>query len=131
MGEYYGHHTEYGQVSRPFARSLKENGIVAQYSTPSEPQQNRVAKRRSRTLMDMARSMLSYSSLSLGLWMEALKTTIHILNRVTSKSIHKTSYELWTGRKPTLNYLHIWGCLAEAKIFNPGQGKLDERTTNC
>jgi transposase InsO family protein len=51
----------------------KENGIVAQYSTPGELQQNGVAKRQNRTLMKMIRSMLSYSSLPLGLWMEALK----------------------------------------------------------
>ena len=72
-GEYYGRHTPYGQVPRPFTRFLQENGIVAQYSTPGEPQQNGVAKRRNRTLMDMARSMISYSTLSLSLWIEALK----------------------------------------------------------
>jgi transposase InsO family protein len=85
---------------RTLPRFLRENGIVAQYSTPSEPQQNGVAKRRNRMLMDMVRSMLSYSSLPLGLWMEALKTAIHILNRVPSKSVAKTPYELWTGRNP-------------------------------
>jgi transposase InsO family protein len=53
--------------------SLRENDIVAQYSTPSEPQQNGVAKRRNRMLMDMVRSMLSYSKLPLVLWMYALK----------------------------------------------------------
>ena len=37
-GEYYGRHTPYGQVPGPFARFLQENGIVAQYSTPGEPQ---------------------------------------------------------------------------------------------
>jgi hypothetical protein len=58
-------------------------------------------------LMEMVRSMLSYSNLPLGLWMEALKTIMHILNRVPSKSVAKTSYELWTSRKPTLNYFHI------------------------
>jgi hypothetical protein len=79
----------------------------------------------------MVRSMLSYSSLPLGLWMEALKTAIHILNRVPSKIVPKTLNELWTGRKSMLNYLQIWGCLEEAKIFNPRQGKLDERTTSC
>jgi hypothetical protein len=63
--------------------------------------------------------------------MEALKIAMHILNRVPSKSVAKTPYELWTGKKPTLNYFHIWGCLVEARIFNPGQGKLDERTTSC
>ena len=56
-GEYYGRHTPYGQVPGPFARFLQENGIVAQYSTPGEPQQNGVAERRNRTLMDMVRSM--------------------------------------------------------------------------
>ena len=52
---------------------LQENGIVAQYSTPGEPQQNGVAERRNRTLMDMVRSMMSYSTLPINLWMEALK----------------------------------------------------------
>jgi hypothetical protein len=75
--------------------------------------------------------MLSDSNLPLGLWMEALKTAMHILNRVPSKPVARTSYELWTGRKPTLNYFHIWGCPAKARIFNPGQEKLDERTTSC
>ena len=43
-GEYYGRDTPYGQVPGPFARFLQENGIVAQYSTLGEPQQNGVAK---------------------------------------------------------------------------------------
>jgi transposase InsO family protein len=79
-GEYYGRHTPYGQVPRPFAKFPKENGIVTQYSTPGEPQQNGVAERCNRTLMDMVRSMTSYSTLPISLWMEALKTVIHILN---------------------------------------------------
>ena len=93
-GEYDGRHTPYGQVPRPFARFLQENGIVAQYSTPGEPQQNGVAERHKRTLMNMVRSMMSYSILPLSLWMESLKTAIHILNRVPSKSVPKTPYEL-------------------------------------
>jgi transposase InsO family protein len=54
---------------------------------PGEPQQNGVTERCNRTLMDMVRNMLSYSTLSIGLWMEALKNVIHILNRVPSKSV--------------------------------------------
>jgi hypothetical protein len=57
--------------------------------------------------------------------MEALKNAMHILNGVLSKSVARTSYELCTGRKPTLNYFHIWGCPVEARIFNPVQGKLN------
>jgi hypothetical protein len=128
-GEYYGRYTPYGQVSGPFARFLQENGIVAQYSTPGEPQQNRVAERRNYTLMDMVRSMMSYSNLPLSLWMEALKTTIHILNRVPSKSVSKTLYELWTGRVPSLKHLRVWGSPVEAKVFNPNISKLDPKNS--
>jgi transposase InsO family protein len=106
-GEYYGRHTPYGQVPGPFARFLQKNGIVAQYSTPDEPQQNGVPERRNRTLMDMMRSMISYSDLPLSLWMDALKTVIHILNRVPSKAVPKTPYELWTGREPSLKHLRV------------------------
>jgi transposase InsO family protein len=110
--EYYGRHTPYGQVPGPFVMFLLENGIVAQYSMSGDPQQNGVAERCNCTLMDMVRSMLSYSTLSISLWMEALKTVVHILNRVPSKSVPKIQYEMWTSRKPILNYLHVWGCPA-------------------
>jgi hypothetical protein len=95
-----------------------------------DPQQNGVAKRHNRTLMDMVRSMLSYSTIPISLWMEVLKTIVHILNRVPSKSVPKTLYEMWTGRKHTLNYLHVWGCPTEAKLFNPSIQKLDPKTVS-
>jgi hypothetical protein len=59
-----------------------------------------------------------------------LKTAVHILNRVSSKSVTKTPCEMWTDRKPTLNYLHVWGCPAEARIFNSSIGKLDPQTVS-
>jgi transposase InsO family protein len=106
-GEYYGKHATYGQIMGPFARYLQENGIVTQYLMSGEPQQNGVAERRNHTLMDMVRSMLSYSDLPVKLWMEALKTVMQILNRVPSKSVPKTPYELWAGRKPSLRHLCV------------------------
>jgi transposase InsO family protein len=81
----------YDQNFGPFARFLQENSIVTEYSTLGEPQQNEVAERRNHTLMNMVKSMLSYSTLPISLWMEALKIFIHILNRVPSKSMSKTS----------------------------------------
>ena len=81
--------------------------------------------------MDMVRSMMSYSTLPLGLWMEALKTAIHILNRVPSKSVPKTPYELWTGKVPSVSHLKVWGSPAEAKVFNPHIAKLDPKTVTC
>jgi hypothetical protein len=61
-----------------------------------DPQQNGVAEKHNRTLMDMVRSMLSYSTLPISLWMEDLKIVVHILNRVLSKLVPKIPYEIWT-----------------------------------
>jgi hypothetical protein len=94
------------------------------------PQQNGVAEKRNRTMMDMVRSMLSYSTLLISLWMEGLKTIVHILNRVPSKSVPQIAYELWTCRKSTLYYLHVWGCPAEVKLFNSSIEKLDPKTAS-
>jgi hypothetical protein len=60
-----------------------------------------------------------------------IKIAIHILNRVPNKSVSKMSYELWTGHKPSLNYLQVWGYPVEAKIFIPNADKLESRTVSC
>lgn len=52
-GEFYGRYDETGRNPGPFARFLEENGIIAQYTMPGTPQQNGVAERRNRPLMDM------------------------------------------------------------------------------
>ena len=98
---------------------------------PGTPQKNGVAERRNRTLMDMVRSILSNSTLPLSLWMYALKTIVYLLNWVPSKAVPKTSLELWTRRKPSLRHMHVWGCPAEARIYNPREKKLDSRTINA
>ena len=93
-----------------FTDHLIENGILSQLSAPGDPQQNGVAERRNRTLLDMVRSMISYSSLPVSFWGYAIKTAVDILNVVPSKSVSKTPLELWNGRKPSLRHYRIWGC---------------------
>ena len=95
-GEYYERYDESGQHAGPFAKFLEKRGICAQYTMLGTPQQNGVSERRNRTLMDMVRSMLSNSSLPVSLWMYALKTVMYLLNRVPSKVVQKTPFELWT-----------------------------------
>jgi len=94
----------------------------------STSQQNGISERRNRTLMDMVRSMLSKSIVFVSLWMYALKSAMYLLNKVPSKAVQKTPFELWTGRKPSLRHLHVWGCQAEVRIFNPQEKKLNART---
>ena len=88
-GEYYGRYDESGQHPGPFAKFLEKRGICAQYTMPSTPQQNGVAERRNRTLLDMVRSMLSNSCLPVSLWMYALKIVMYLLNRIPSKVVQK------------------------------------------
>ena len=53
---------------------------------------------------------------------------MYLLNRVPSKAVPKTSFELWTNRTPSIRHLHVWGCQAEIRIQNPQERKLDART---
>ncbi|XP_044496534.1 (E)-beta-farnesene synthase-like [Mangifera indica] len=99
-------------------RFLEENGIVAQYTMPGSPDQNGIAERRNRTLLDMVRSMFSSSKLPKSLWIEALKTTVYILNRVSTKAVSKTPFELFKGWKPSLRHIRVWGCPSESCIFS-------------
>ena len=92
--EYYGKYDESGQHPGPFAKFLERRGICAQYTMPGTPQQNGISERRNRTLMDMVRSMLSKSTVPVSLWMYALKTAMYLLNRVPSKAVQKTPFEL-------------------------------------
>ena len=77
-----------------FTDYLIENGIVSQLTAPGTPPQNVVAERRNRTLLDMVRSMMSYSTLPNSFWGYVLQTAADILNVVPSKAVQKTPMEL-------------------------------------
>ena len=77
------------------------------------------------------RSMISHSSFPKSLWGEALKTVFYVLNRMPSKAVNKIPYELWTGKRPSIKHLHIWGFPAEEWTYRPHERKLDSRTISC
>ena len=112
-----------------FKDYLTQNGVVSQLTAPRTPQQNCVAERRNKTLLVMVRSMMSYSTLVVSFRGYALKTTMPILNLVPSKSIPNTRKELWSGRKPSMKYLHIWGCLAH--VLKGKSDKLEAKIEVC
>ena len=108
---------------------LTQEGIVSQLSALGTPQKNGVAERRNKTLLDMVRSMLSYSSLPISFWGYALETATYLLNVFPSKSVSKTPTELWNGRKPSLNHIRIWG--ASVHVLRKEPHKLESRTEVC
>ena len=93
--------------SYEFTMYLKECGIVSQLTPPGTPQWNGISERRNRTLLDMVRSMMSNTTLPKMFWGHALETAALTINRVPSKSVEKTPYELWFGKIPNMSYLKI------------------------
>nr|GEU41287.1 retrovirus-related Pol polyprotein from transposon TNT 1-94 [Tanacetum cinerariifolium] len=89
----------------------EEKGIKREFSMARTPQQNRVAERRNRTLIEAARTMLADSKLPTTFWAEAVNTACYVQNRVLVVKPHfKTPYELFKGRSPALTFLRPFGC---------------------
>ena len=65
--------------------------------------------------MNMVRSMMSFADLRVTFRGYALYTAVYLLNRVHFKSVSQTPYEIWHGRKPSLNHIKIWGYEAYVK----------------
>ncbi|KAJ9541041.1 hypothetical protein OSB04_027547 [Centaurea solstitialis] len=116
-------------LSDEFDNHLMECGIVSQLTPPYTPQMNGVSERRNRTLLDMVRTMMCHSSLPISFWGHALETAAHILNRAPTKSVEKTPYELWKGKKPNISFLKIWGC--EVYVKRPTSEKLKPKSDKC
>ncbi|GJZ98344.1 retrovirus-related pol polyprotein from transposon TNT 1-94, partial [Tanacetum coccineum] len=113
--------------TREFDTFCEENGIKHERTSPYTPQQNGLAERKNRTLVEMVNCMLNQSELPTNLWGEALLAACHIHNRITSRVIPMSPYELWNGRKPNLDYLRVWGCLAYYRTPEPKRSKLGAR----
>jgi transposase InsO family protein len=103
---------------------LEEEGIKHEFSSPYTPQQNGVVERKNITLLDMARTMLDeYKTLD-RFWVEAINTACYSINRLyLHRILKKTSYELLTGKKPSVHILESLGVnalflLSEVEILN-------------
>jgi hypothetical protein len=116
-------------LSLEFGDHLKKCGIVLQLNPLGTPQWNGVSEWRNRTLLDMVRSMMSQADLPLSFWGYALETAAFTLNRVPSKSVEKTPYEIWTGTHPGLSFLKVWGCEAYVKCLM--SDKLAPKSDKC
>ncbi|GJR57687.1 putative RNA-directed DNA polymerase [Tanacetum coccineum] len=89
----------------------REKGIKREYSVARTPQQNGVAKRKNRTLIEAARTMLADSKLPTTFWAKVVSTACYVHNRVLIVKPHnKTPYELFRGIKPAIGFMKPFGC---------------------
>ena len=101
---------------------LKQCGIASQLMPPGTPQHDGVSERRNRTLLDMVRFMMSLTDPQ-SFWGYALQIAEFTLKKAPSKSVERTPYELWFGKKPKLTFLKVWGCDAYVKKLQPDNVK--------
>lgn len=77
----------------------------------------------------MVRSLLKERNLPAKLWGEAARHSVYLLNRLPTRALSGgTSYEVWTGRKPELGHIRVFGCVAHMKVPGVHTKKLDNRS---
>lgn len=119
--------TEY--VIKDFKEHLLRNKIQHHTTAPYTPQQNGVAERDNRTLVEAARSMIIHSKLPKLLWAEAVNVAAYTLNRVTcKKTVNSTPYEKWFGTKPSISHLRTFGCEVYVNIEKQFRDKLNSKS---
>ena len=116
-------------LSKQFQELCEEKVICKQLTIPGTPQQNGVAERRNRTLLEMVRSIMAQTNLLISFQGDGLLTAAYILNRVPSKLVPTIPYELWTGAKPNLENLRPWGCAGFVHSTSHKYGKLGPRAS--
>ncbi|GJV74363.1 ribonuclease H-like domain-containing protein [Tanacetum coccineum] len=103
-------------------------GIKREFSVARTPQQNGVAERKNRTLIEAARTMLADSKLPATFWAEAVNTACYVQNRVlVFKPHNKTPYELFSGRPPTISFMRPFGCPVTILNTLDHLGKFDRK----
>lgn len=111
--------------NREFDSYCKQEGIVRHRTCTYTPQQNGVAERLNRSIMNKVRSMLSESGLGQKIWAEAAATAVYLINRSPSSAIEfKVPEEVWTSAMPNLSGLKRFGCLV---YIHTDDGKLKPR----
>ena len=81
-------------LSEDITRYLKENVTLSHWTPPGTPQHNGVSERRNQTLLDMVRSMMGFTDLPINLWRYVLEAATYLLNKVPTKSVSTTPYEI-------------------------------------
>ncbi|GJY91899.1 retrovirus-related pol polyprotein from transposon TNT 1-94 [Tanacetum coccineum] len=105
-----------------------EKGISQNFSSPCTLEQNGVAERRNRTLIEAARTMLNSAKLLKQFWREAVNTACYTQNRsIIVKRHGKTSYDVFIGRSPDISYFYVFGCPAHIHNHMDHLGKFDEK----
>ena len=116
-------------LSKEFELFCQERGIKRHRIVPMNPQQNGVAERANRTIMEIVRSMLLASGMEKRFWAEAAATAVKLINMCPSSSIDGDTPDYrWYGEYGDYSQLKVFGCKA---FVHQKLSKLDARAVRC
>lgn len=118
---------EYSSLA--FENYLLEKGIKHFTTNSYTPQQNGIAERMNRTLLNMVRSMLNTKQVEKQFWADAIVTSSYIKNRITTRTLpnSKTPYHIWYGKVSNISSIRVFGSMCWYKIPHEKLRKLDDR----
>ena len=122
--------TEY--MSHNMSQYLSIHGILHQTTCVGTPQQNGVAERKNRDLLEKTRSLMFHMNVPKKFWSQGVLTATYLINRLPSKVLaFKSPYETLKGRRIDLSHLKVFGstCFVHNQPFH--RDKLDPRATKC
>nr|GEV47273.1 hypothetical protein [Tanacetum cinerariifolium] len=98
------------------------------FLSPCTPEQNGIAKRRNRIMIEAAKTMLNSAKLPKQFWGEAVNAAYYTQNRsIIVKKHRKTVYDVFRGRSPDISYFHVFGCPVHIDNHRDHLGKFDEK----
>ncbi|CAH9095067.1 unnamed protein product [Cuscuta epithymum] len=116
--------------SNAFTEFCDEHGIRREFTAPYTPEQNGVAERMNRTVVEMARSMLKAKNMPTKFWGEAVSTAVYILNVCPTKAVlNCTPFEAWRKKTPSVGHMKVFGCIAYTLVNL--RTKLEDKAEKC
>jgi IS30 family transposase len=113
-------------TSKEFIEFCKSAGIRRELTVPHNPQQNGVAERKNRSIEEMVKSVLNDQGLSMFLWGEAIMMAIYVQNKIPHHILKDmTPEEAFSGKKPKIENLRIFGCPVYSHIPKDKRNKLE------
>ncbi|KAJ1525527.1 hypothetical protein ONE63_010333 [Megalurothrips usitatus] len=118
--------------SEQFTQYFKDQGIIRQLTVKATPEQDGVSETANRTLLEKARALLKEAGLESFYWKEALETAVCLKNLSPTRAVKDmVPHEAWTGTKPNMSHLKVFGCAAYVHIDTKTSKKIGDRSVEC
>lgn len=114
--------------SRNFDNFLKKCGIIHQKTNAYTPEQNGSSERLNRSVVEKAKCLLFDAGLETKFWAEACNTAVYLKNRSFATGLNKTPFEVWTGSRPNVSCLRIFGSSVMVHIPKAKRQKWDKKS---